>query len=270
MDVSLWNSRLLIISLLGLIGLLSLSACGNRFDLSTERGRQSRIDEANFHLSRGECAQALEAINHVFYSSHVTEEVRLVKASAHACAGTYNMLALIANLSGASNYFSTLAKSLSNIAGDGAPNSFYIAVDTLTQDGAVLDASQRSKQLNTYMVFLQLGVVGSILRNYGDPDSSGAQGTDLIYNTGGSPAGEMSDVDACALVAALSAFSDSFTYSSLTDADTAAVNNQVNALCVSAGVGSCSSLNRSRTACDGTNAASVAAQAVVGGINSAW
>ena len=112
MDVSPFGSRVLWYAL-G-IGILFTAGCGNRYDLSTERGRQARIDEANFQLSKGNCGAALEAIDPLYNSPEVDDEVRLVKASAHACAGTFNMLTLVGNLPGASNYLAVLAKSLAN------------------------------------------------------------------------------------------------------------------------------------------------------------
>jgi len=269
MDVSPFISRALL-SALG-IGILIISGCGNRFDLSTERGRQARIDEANFHLSKGNCGAALEAIEPVYISPDVDDEVRIVRASAKACAGTFNLLTFITNIAGASNYLSALAKSLSNSTGDGARSAFYEAVDSLTRNGSLMNASARSVSVNTYMVFLQMGVVGSILRNYGDPSVDGAQGTDLVYDgNGGSPPGQMANEDACALAASLAMITDSYTYSSLKDGDTAAFANTINSLCTSAGLTSCNDLNKSRSACDGSNADSQQAEAVVNGVNAAW
>lgn len=270
MDVSLWNGRLLLLSLLGLLGLLSLSGCGNRFDLSTERGIRARIDEANFHLSQGECALGLEAINHVYYSSYVTEEVRLVKASAHACVATFNLFNMVSNLSSASDYFVGMAKSMTNSAGDGASSSMYTAVDVLTQNGSLTNASARSQTVNNYMVFLQMGVVGSILRNYGSPATDGKQTVDLVYSAVANPAGEMSNLDACALAASIAIFYDSVSYSSITDSSVLSFKTSINNICVAAGLASCNSINKDRTACDGTNADSVVAAAVVTQVNSAW
>ena len=268
MEVSPWISRLFYSA--ALVAFIFLSACGNRFDLSTERGRRARIDEANFHLSKGECSAALEAISYLYNSPQVDDEVRLITASAHACAGTFNMLTLVGNLSGASNYFSVLAKSLANSSGDGGVSAFYRATDVLTQNGTLMSGSQRSKSVNNYMVFLQLGLVGSILRNYGNPATDGSQQTNLVYDTGSNPAGEMTNEDACALGAALSIFVDSYANSSLSDSDTASVVNSVNSTCTSAGLASCSQISKDRSGCDGTNAQSVVADSVVDGINTSW
>lgn len=268
MDVSLWLARG-ICSALVLAG-ITLSACGNRFDLSTERGRRARMDDANFHLSRGSCDAALEAILPVYSSPNVDDEVRLVTASAYACKGTFNFLTLVGNLGGASNFFQVLAKSLANKPNDAARSAMYSAVDVLTLSGAALNGNQRSSAVNSYMVFLQLATVGTIIRNYGSPATDGSQGATLVYNTGSNPAGEMSNVDACALSAGLATIVDSYRNSNLADDDTKAVANAFESICVSAGLTSCADLNKNRTACDGTNADSVAAAAVVSGVNAGW
>lgn len=269
MDVSPLGYRA-ILSVIG-IGILIISGCGNRFDLSTERGRQARIDEANYHLSKGNCGAAWEAIEPAYQSPDVNDEIRIVRASAQACYGTFNLLTFVANIASASNYLSAIAKSLTNSAGDGARSSFYGAMDTLTRNGTLMSASARSTSVNTYMVFIQMGVVGSILRNYGSPAADGAQGAALVYDgNGGSPAGEMANEDACALSASLAIISDSYPYSSLNDGDTAAFVNSVNSLCTAAGLASCGALNKARSACDGSNADSQRAQQVVNGVNAAW
>lgn len=270
MDVSL-GSRLFCLAILSV---LFLNSCGNRYDLETERGRQARIDDANYHLSKGECGAAHEAINPLYNSSHVDDEVRIVKASAHACDGGFNLLTLAGNLDGASNYFQVLAKSMNNTAGDSKRASMYSAVDVLTQAGTKLDASQRSTKVNTYMVFIQLGVAGAILRNYGNPTSSGAQGANLDYTVdGGTGAGEMSMEDACGLTAAFAIMSDSFSHSSLTDDDSTAVNASLNSSCVAAGLASCSAGNKDRSACDeagGAGDPDTIAAAIVTQVNSGW
>jgi len=268
MDVSPWNFRLILS--VSVLCLMVITACGNRFDLSTERGRRARIDDANFHLSKGECSAALEAISHLYNSPAVNDEIRIITASAHACSGTFNLLTVASNLGGASNFFSALAKSLSNVPGDGGPAAFYRATDVLSQSGTLLDASQRSLAVNNYMVFIQMGVIGSILRNYGSPGSDGSQGALLIYDTASSPAGEMSNEDACALSAAFSILADSHSRSSLNDADTAALTTSLNSVCTAAGLSSCTDISRNRSGCDGVNPQSDAAELMVSSVNVSW
>lgn len=264
MDVSLWIRKGILPSLV-FCGLLFTLACGNRYDLSTERGRQARIDDAKYHLSKGECDQALADINTLYVYPYIDDEVRIVKASAHACKAGYSALTFVANIAGATNIFQALAKSLTSRVGDIARSEFYTGVDVLTENNGKLSASQRSVEVNNYMIFLQMGVISAILRNYGNPGTDGSQGQNLTYI-----AGTMSNEDACALAAAFSFINDSMSKSSFSDADTAAVNNSLSSICVAAGAASCSAINRNRSLCDGANAQSVLANTIVNGINGAW
>ncbi len=266
MDVSLWISRLL----LSVICVCFFISCGDRYDLQTERGRRSRIDDANYHLSKGECVAAGVAIDPLFYSTQVTDEVRILKASVYACTATFNFLTLAGNLPGTANFFQAAAKSMRNSAGDGALAALYSAVDVLTNNGSHLDGEDRTRELNNFMVFLQLGILGAIERNYGSPLSDGSQGVDMDYDVLANPVGEMSNLDACATAAALSFLNDSFNHSSLNDSSSTSLNGALNSICVGAGLSSCSQISRDRTSCDGTNANSVTAEAVVSGINVAW
>lgn len=265
MDVSLSVRR--INFLLPLILLASLAACGNRFDLSKERGRQARIDEANFFLSQENCGAALEAVNPLYGSAYVDDEVRIITASAYACSGKFRLLSMASGIAGASNFFTGMVKGLSD--GGGTAN-FYSATDIMTGNGVRLAAGLRSARENTFMVFLQMGVIASILKTYGAPDINGNKTVALIYTTASNPAGEMTNLDACALSASLAILSDSFYGSSLNDADSIALAAKMNSVCVSAGFSSCSVLNKNRALCDGTNANSVSAQSVVGAVNAAW
>lgn len=268
MDVSLSRPRFLF----GLLAVLSLtfSSCGNRYDLSTERGRRARIDDANFHLSRGECSAAAEAINPLYGSVHETDEIRIVKASTFACFARFNMLTMISNLSSESNYFKAAVKSLDNTQGDSVRYNMYKAVDVLTRSGTVMGGGDRTRAENGYMVFLSVGVIGAVLRNYGAPASDGSRTVNLKYDVGSNDPDEMSNEDACALAAAYSFISDSYGNSDLNDDKSSSLVSSLNSACTGMGLGSCSEINRDRSACDGTNQASVRAEAIVGGVNSGW
>lgn len=270
MDVFLSVRRVFIFFFLATF--LVIAACGNRFDLSKERGRRARIDEANFFLSQGNCGAAAEAINPLYGSEHVDDEVRIIKASAYACEGGFKMFTLLTNIAGASNFFTGMVKSLSTSSGANGQSVFYAASDVITQNTAKLSADQRTTRENSFMVFLQMGVISSILRNYGAPDTNGGQTVGLVYQAGASPAGEMADVDACALTAAFSILSDSYSHSSLSDGDTASLSSSLNSICTAAGLSSCAALNKNRSLCTGGGAdqPSINAQAIVGGVDGAW
>lgn len=266
MDVGLNNKCL---HLFFIVLLFWASGCGNRYDIGNEQGRNSRIDDANFFLSEGLCDEALDAINPLFNSAYNTDQVRIIKASAHACKAGFNFLTLASNLSGASDVFAALAKTMTTSS---SISSIYDATDVLTFGGTITSASGRSKDINTYMVFVQMGVIGEVLRKYGNPSSTGGQQTALAYTADGNSANDtLSNLDACALESAFAIISDSYSNSSLSDSDSAAVVTKINAACASLG-GSCASGNKDRTACTGAaaNSASVQAAAVVTQVNTDW
>jgi hypothetical protein len=243
----------------------ALISCGNRYDLSTAAGQQSRIDDANGYLSKGDCANADAAISPLYASPYATDQVVIIKASVEACYAHFNLLTFAANMVGATNYFQAVAKSLDNNNGDAARSWMYAASDVLTSNGANMNASMRTTAENSYMVFIQLGVISAILRNYGNPDSLGVKHTAIAYNPGA-----MSDIDACALTAAFSILTDSFTQSDLSDTDSKNVNSSLNQICTTAGLASCQALNRDRNACGVVGTPRTNATLVVTGVNGSW
>ena len=110
MDVSLSGRRVILFLFLAALASLTLISCGNRYDLSKESGRRARIDDANFHLSKGECGAASEAIDPLYASTYVDDEIRIVKASATACYAHYSLLKFAGNIAGSSNYLQALVK----------------------------------------------------------------------------------------------------------------------------------------------------------------
>jgi hypothetical protein len=258
-----------------LIVCFSLVSCGNRYDLATERGRQARIDDANGYLSSNNCVSANAAIDPLYYSPFVDDQVRIIKASAVACSASFNFLKLTASLLDSANFMSAIAKSMTNTPNDSARDTMFAAMDVLTRNGSLPNAASRSPEVNTYMVFLQFGVIGAIIRNYGSPGLDGSQGANLIYDISGSPpAGNMRNVDACALPAAFSIVVDSFRYSGLTSGPASSAVTQISNLCGQSPINrpDCGSIELSRTACtgSGTDIPSQVAYYVVDGLNGIW
>jgi hypothetical protein len=263
MDVSLSGRRFLFAA----IALLSLGlgSCGNRYDLSTNAGQQARIDDANAYLSKGDCADAVNSIGPLYNSQYMNDQVKIIYASAQACYAKFNLLTFASNLASASNMFNGLAISLTSSANDGSVQDMYNAVDVLTQSGSAINAYQRTTADNDYMVFIQLGVIAAIERNYGNPDGSGNKQTNLVY-----PAGNVSQTDACALAAAFSFISDSYAYSDYSDGTTKSAVSSINSVCTGFGLTSCAQLNRDRTKCASIPAFDTQAGDVVTGVNTAW
>lgn len=246
-------------------------SCGSQMNTDTAHGRQARIDEANFQLSNGQCQAALDAIGPLYNSKYITDEIRIIMASSYACFAGFNLLAMVTNMAGASSYFAALAKTMPNSIGDGKITNMYKAIDVLTNGNTVLTAAPRSKSINTYMIFLQFALVGEILNGYGLANAAGAKTVALSYSNP-RVAANMSNLDACALSAAMSAIVDSYIYSNLVDPDTAAAKNALNNACVTAGYASCTIVGQDRTACTGLagDTPSIRAVNVVGAINGVW
>jgi hypothetical protein len=125
--------------------------------------------------------------------------------------------------------------------------------------------------VNNYLVFIEAGIIGSILSSYGKANGNGQKTTDLTYSVPRSST-DLSTLDACALSAALSIMYDSFKYSTLSDSTTSSLLTSINNICVSAGLSSCSALNNDRTKCTGAalDTPTTEAEAVVGAVDSAW
>ena len=244
------------------------AGCGNRFDVNTERGREAMIDEANLHLSNGECQAAIDAITPLYTSSYVNDDVRIIRAAGDACFSSFSMLTLLANIVDKTNIYEALAKSMQNTLNDGKIAALYRATDILTVGGVLMAASQRTKKVNDFMVFLQLGVMGAIQDAYGLASTEGVQSTTFNYLA--AAAGTLSNTDGCAYAGAIGFIADSFNNSNLgSNSQAVTAIARLDALCTLAGT-TCASINKDRTTCDGANAASIAADALVDQVNTAW
>ena len=260
------------VRLLGLFAFFLCVACGDKFNLETERGRKARIDEAKLHLTRGECSQARDAVAPLISDpdAAIEEEVLLIQASAFACDAGYSTLVLGANLATITNNYGALAKSVPNSNSEKI-EALYRATDTLTQNGSKRLAANRSTNVNTLMAFIQLAVIGAILNSYGVPDTDGAQTYTLNY-TGIATSGYLSHEAACALVAAHSMGIDSFDSSTLTtDSDIKDSIDTLNSSCASIpGISQCSDLNNDRSLCGSAGTQRTQAISMVANINSSW
>jgi hypothetical protein len=247
--------RLSVKQLVFFVTFFLIAGCGDRLNVDTEHGRQAAIDEANYQLSVGNCDAALQAINPLYSSKYLTEEIVILTAAGHACKSKFSLISLVSHLSKVSstygnNTFSALAHSEFRAPVFG----LYEAVDILTNNDNVKNALQRSVDRNNYMIFLQLAIIGAIEATYGNPDpTTGAQSTLLT--------GNISALDACGLEVALAHLYDSFAHSSLAaDANATSAVNTFNAICGGAG---CSAWSKDRTSC--TNQV-----AVVTAIDAGW
>lgn len=270
MEVRLSNVRAF--SWLAIISLfLGSASCGKKMDMDTEYGRQARIDEANMLLSQGYCQLAQDTIRPLYSSTYNSDEATIIMAATYACFAGFDFLTLADNFATMTNKFQAVAKTMSaSSSSDPKITYMYNAVDILSQNNTLLNASQRATKVNAYMVFLQLGVMGAILSGYGAPSTTtGAQVSNLNYSNPRA-GGDMANVDACAVAAAISTIVNSANAVS-SDADVTSMVNSLNTACTAAGV-SCTNINRDRTACTGlaADAPSVVASGIITQVNTNW
>lgn len=251
---------------------LSVVSCGKQLDIDTQHGRDARIDEANQLLSKGYCQLALDTIKPLYDSVFNSEESTVITAAAYACFAGFNFITLADNISSAASKYKALAKSMpASSSGDGKIAYMYQALDALTQGNSLLSNTQRTTTVNSYMVFLQLATIGVIMSSYAAPNTTDGTKTGTLVYSNPRVSGEMTNLDACAVAAGISAIMDSS--SAVTgNTDISSVTASFTTACTAAGYTSCTGISRDRTACNGVAAqsASVVASAIITAINSAW
>lgn len=251
---------------------LSISvSCGKKMDIETEYGRQARVDETNSLLSQGYCQLAQDTIKPLYESVYNNSEATILMAATYACFASFDFLTLANNLATVTNKFQAISKTMpSSSSSDARINYMYSAVDVLTANRTLLSATSRDTSVNAYMLFLQLGLMGSIMSGYGAPSTTtGAQVSNLTYSNPRA-GGEMSNVDACALAAAVSTIVDCS--SAVTgNSDITSALSSLTTACTNAGF-ACTAISQDRTSCTGVAAEtnSVRASAIVGAINTSW
>jgi hypothetical protein len=192
----------------------------------------------------------------------------LIKAAlTHARAGGFDLAFYKRNISMGPSFFHAFARAAQNSNGQ---ESLYLAQDMLTKNFEEIHADLRSASVNNVMVYLQMGIIGGLLKKYGAPGRSGQHGTDLVYALTSDPAGEMSNVDACALSTAFSIYYNSFMHSTLEDRHVFAINEYFDKQCRAIGFESCAEIDMDRRQCDGHFATSAVAERMVTQVNSSW
>ncbi len=195
------------LALLTTVSMFFLS-CGQSYkDISSVNGRRAIIETANSFLSSGQCQRAIEVMSPLYNSIYVDLEIRMVYASAHACAGGFNFVTLAAALAGSGNLFAKLVAgnySASNI--DQKTTNLQAAAQILrstTTNPGSLAAVDRPSEANVYMLFLQLEIISTTISTTamgnGDP-ITGAKGNAIT--------GLGTNTDKCNIVVAMATISN--------------------------------------------------------------
>jgi hypothetical protein len=197
-----WSPRDSSYFLFLLLPLLITFSCGKKFDPDSETGRRGIIDEVNRLLSVEDCRAAIELIEPLYNSNNTTNEIRMLRASSHACNAKINFFTMLSNLTSASfcsggncnsfwrnmsKFFYTQGLDMSG-ADDAIRTRMYsswFALDSLqamTKPGVVvpeemqstpgsvnsgsLIATDRIEDANFYMIFVSMSLLGNTQNLY--------------------------------------------------------------------------------------------------------
>jgi hypothetical protein len=176
---------------------LLLTSCGKTSkECGTEEGRKAIVEAVDDALNTQNCAQAIAAIEPHYASPGCgTDEIRMARASAYACAANINFFQLVDDLQNlnisnaglwealtslfpssvadqrvAAGQFSLDALFALRIPGTVSPPETLINSGS-THPGALL-ANQRTQSSNIYSMFVSMSLVGALQNRYGAPNAS--------------------------------------------------------------------------------------------------
>jgi hypothetical protein len=177
-------------------------SCGTKFDPETETGRNGTIDEVNRLLSIEDCRAAVALIEPLYNSSWTNNEIRMLRASSHACQAKVNFFTMLTNLGSSSfcsggncNDFWSLMSQFFYTTGLGVSGAddvirtrmyaSWFALDALqaTVDSGVVVPSEmqstpgsvnsgslipadRTDEANFYMIFVSMSLLGNTQNLY--------------------------------------------------------------------------------------------------------
>lgn len=218
------------------LGLLSACGSGQNFSCDTDEGRRAIVQEVDNALSEQSCAEAL-AIVEIYYpqAGCASDEMRLARASANACAANINFFKLVGDL-GANNLagnelWVTLTKIFPSSLVDQRVTAGQNALDALfairlpgvlsppeaivnksSANPGTLVAGHRPFDANLYSLFVSMSLIGSLQNRYGAPLPNFHRGQKLgvsgLYPNGWETVAAV-DVNACTYAGALLTFFDS-------------------------------------------------------------
>jgi hypothetical protein len=215
-----------------------LSGCGSAEPMSceTEKGRNAIVTHVDSALSDQDCAEALRVIE-IYYpqTGCGTDEIRLARASANACAANVNFFELITNL-GTNNItgtelWVTLTKLFPSSTVDqrvtGGQNALdalfairipgmltppqHVINSTSVSPGSLI-AAHRTEDSNLYTMLVSMSLVGALQNRYGAPQANWHRGQKMgqtVGNANGWEDATAVDVYACTYAGALLTMFDS-------------------------------------------------------------
>lgn len=216
-----------------------LSSCGSpTYTCETDEGRRAIVAEVDQLLSSQSCASALAMIETYYpLPECASDDIRLARASANACAASINFFQLISDLGSANivgnELWVTLTQlfpsSLSDQRVTGGQNAIdalfairrpgvltpppYVVNSTSVNPGTLV-ASHRTDDSNVYSMLVSMSLIGSLQNRYGLPTAAYHRGQKIglsaSYPNGWETVAAV-DVNACTYAGAILTLFDSIT-----------------------------------------------------------
>ena len=248
--------------------LITLS-CANDFkDLSNKNAQLAILQLTENYLSGGNCEAALSVLQPLLQVPYVNYDSRLLEASAYACRGGLNFPKLAASLtqvSGTDIWSALVASNYSSSSTDGhvvaLENSVTAIRTTVTPSSppGPEEASRRSQDANSYMIFVSANIVGSVISPLGAANSVNGKRTQAV-----NCAARCTVADRCHVQVAVSNMADSLAYVA-TGTAIDKVSTAINTACG----GTCPS-NKDYATCLGSAAFQLQGQLLIDQIETMW
>ena len=296
-----------------LFGLIFLSGCGSPGYDSLGRANSLQIsavlDGAVESLNKGDCTGAFSLLLPFYNSSNSTNDIRMMTASTYGCQAKLKVLNVALDLSklnvSIAGFWGFAVQEFPSVSSpdDGVPTAAEAGIDaaisamnlgvsvtgsnfinTGGNNPGALRVTDRIGSANTYLPFLSMALIGSLLNRNGAPNASYQRTQAIPWLTASSTSG-----DGCALASATLYFYDGVSY--LASASTGSLSQVYSGLgtlfstaldaacafgCATCGgsvsCSSCPQTLRDRTSCTGssTDVNSCAAAGINRFINITW
>lgn len=174
------------------------------YDINSPEGVAAIIEGVNLALTGGDCATALSLIEPLYNSGYSTNEVRLLRASAHGCNSGIQFFSVLSNLLGADlagpGFWTTMTQLFPSDTSDSRAESTWYATDALqaaipagtvvppskainvgTSNPGSLQASHRIADANAYLIFVAMANLGTYQNRYGNPYANYKKRNDLPW-----------------------------------------------------------------------------------------
>lgn len=249
---------------------LAALSCSNDFkDLSNPNAQLAILQLAENYLTGGNCERALEVLQPLLQAQYVNYDSRILEASAYACRGGLNfpkLAAALAQVATTDIWSAIVASNHSASNTDGHLSALVAATTSLrttvtpAYPPGPLEASFRSADANSYMVFVSANIIGTVISPLGAANSTNGKRTRAL-----TCAASCTVEDRCRVQVAISNIADSLAFVSAG----AAIDKVSAAISTACGGAPCPS-NLDYTVCTGDAVLQLQGEVLINQIESMW